>query len=182
MPFFMTLNLSVMTPAISIAPQKLISPSPCEKCRSPTLNFAPLTCTGRNTLLPRERFLMSQFPPCSGRPGIVRAPSLPIFAFREASAEPAWAFCSLGGCATMRSRCECVEMSSPSRLFHVERTSAEGAQPSIPGWMRPAKRTPGMWRELQKMPSKSQMAFALMATSALHDLLSLRNHIAYALG
>ena len=54
-----------------------------------------------------------------------------------------------------------VEISSASRLFHSARTSAEGAQPRIPGWMRPAKRTCGMWREEQKMPSKSQIAFAL---------------------
>jgi hypothetical protein len=104
---------------------------------------------------------MSQFPPCSGRPGIVLAPSLPIFSFKSPVAEPACTFFALGGSATVRLRWVCVEMSSPSRLFHNSRTSAEGAQPRIPGWMRPAKRTPGMWREEQKMPSKSQMAFAL---------------------
>lgn len=31
MPFFMTVNLMVMTPAISMAPQKLISPSPSDE-------------------------------------------------------------------------------------------------------------------------------------------------------
>lgn len=132
-PFFMTLNLIVITPAISIAPQNEISPSPCEKWRSPTLNFAPLTCTGKKTLLPRERFLISQLPPCSGRPGIVRAPSLPIFSFRSPSAEPACTDWGFGGSATTRPRCECVEMSSPSRLFHSARTSADGAQPRMPG-------------------------------------------------
>jgi hypothetical protein len=46
-PFLMTLKLMVITPAISMAPQKEISPSPCEKCRSPTENLAPGTWTGR---------------------------------------------------------------------------------------------------------------------------------------
>ena len=36
-----------------------------------------------------------------------------------------------------------VAISSASRLFHSARTSAEGAQPRIPGWMRPAKRDVG---------------------------------------
>jgi hypothetical protein len=40
-------------------------------------------------------------------------------------------------------------ISSPSRVFHVDRTSAEGAQPRIPGWMRPGNLTWGMWREEQ---------------------------------
>ena len=31
----------------------------------------------------------------------------------------------------------------------------------MPGWMRPANLTPGMWREEQLMPSKSQIALAL---------------------
>lgn len=135
MPFFMTLNLIVMTPAISMAPQKEISPSPWLKCKSPTLNFAPGTRTGRKTWEPRLRFLISQLPPCSGRPGIVRAPSRPIFSFKAASADPAWTDCGLGGSATVRPRCECVEMSSPSRWVHVSRTSGLGAQPRIPGWI-----------------------------------------------
>ena len=29
-----------------------------------------------------------------------------------------------------------------------------------PGWMRPGKRTPGMWRLVHQMPSNCQMAFA----------------------
>lgn len=71
-------------------------------------------------------------------------------------------------------------MSSPSRLFHSARISGEGAQPRIPGWIRPAKRTPGiLWcvsfhfdgqcrgRFIyclleQNMPSKSQMALAAL--------------------
>lgn len=167
MPFFMTLNLMAITPAISMAPQKEISPSPWLKCRSPTLNFAPLTCTGRKVLEPLPSVLMSQLPPCSGLPGIVLAPSLPIFSFTDASAEPAWTLVGLGGSATVRLRCVCVEINSPSRLFQSSRTSGEGAQPRTPGWIRPAKRTPGMCREEQKMPSKSQIALALVVRSVI---------------
>lgn len=47
-----------------------------------------------------------------------------------------------------------------SRSFQIFRSSCEGAVPINPGWIIPAKRTPGMWREEAKMPSKSQMAFA----------------------
>jgi hypothetical protein len=115
-----------------------------EKCRSPTLNLAPGTWTGRNTLLPRERFLMSQFPPCSGLPGIVLAPSRPTFSLMLPSPLPTCTLCGLGGSATTRSICEQDWISSPSRLFHSARISGEGAQPKIPGWIKPAKRTPGM--------------------------------------
>ena len=41
----------------------------CEKCMSPMLKLAPSTKTGKYTLQPLDRFLMSQFPPFS-RPGI----------------------------------------------------------------------------------------------------------------
>src|SRR6266511_4224541 len=41
-----------MKPPISIAPQKVISPSPWLKCRSPTESFAPRTCTGTRTREP----------------------------------------------------------------------------------------------------------------------------------
>ena len=45
MPFFMTVNLSVMTPAISMAPQKDISPSPSAggQCLSLERQFLKLT-------------------------------------------------------------------------------------------------------------------------------------------
>lgn len=92
--------------------------------------------------------------------GMVRAPSLPTFALVASAAEPAWTFCGSGGLATSR-LVVLAAISSPSRRFHSARTSADGAQPRIPGWMRPAKRTWGICREEQKMPSKSQMAFAL---------------------
>ena len=148
-------------PAISIAPQNEISPSPCEKCKSPTLNLAPLTWIGRYVLLPRLRFLISQFPPCSGLPGMVRAPSFPTFALISSEALPAWTFCGSGGWATTRLESVLALMSSPSRRFHSARISAEGAQPRMPGWIRPGKRTCGMCRDEQNMPSKSQIALAL---------------------
>ncbi|KAL3813670.1 hypothetical protein ACJIZ3_014938 [Penstemon smallii] len=68
---------SSRNPLISIAPQNVTSPSPCEKCISPVLRFAPSTNTGRYTFEPLLRFLMSQFPPFS-LPGIVLAASLAI--------------------------------------------------------------------------------------------------------
>lgn len=104
---------------------------------------------------------MSQFPPCSGRPGIVRAPSLPTFSAIEESPLPTWTLWGSGSFATSRPRCEQAFTSSDSRLFQVARISGEGAQPRMPGWMSPAKRTPGMWREEQNIPSKSQIALAL---------------------
>ena len=104
---------------------------------------------------------MSQLPPCSGRPGIVRAPSSPTRFATSAEADPAWAFWLNGGLATSRLRCVWVEISSPSRRFHSARISADGAQPRMPGWMSPGNRTWGMCREEQKMPSKSQIALAL---------------------
>lgn len=93
--------------------------------------------------------------------GIVRAPSLATFSLISSEALPAWVFVGFGGCATIRSSIVFAEISSPSRRFHSARTSAEGAHPKIPGWIKPAKRTCGMWREEQKIPSKSQIAFAL---------------------
>ena len=48
-----------------------------------------------------------------------------------------------GGCATILSNV--LELiSCDSRSFHLARTAALGAQPSIPGWMMPGKRTPGI--------------------------------------
>lgn len=128
-----------------------------EKWRSPTENLAPFTCTGRYTsscrqhsfwtilllgnltLLPLLKFLMSQFPPCSGRPnkyqhldsnleshmniipGIVLAPSRPTFVLISSDAEPACTFWGLGGWATILSSL-LAAINSPSRLFHVART------------------------------------------------------------
>ena len=154
-PSFMTVHLTVITPAISIAPQNEISPSPSvlffsprtllfgqmgggdvrEKCKSPTLNFAPGTCTGKYTLLPLDKFFISQLPPCSGLPGTVRAPSAAIFAAVASSAAPACAFVVRGGFATVRvvPLAAFSVINSASRRFHSAKISAEGAQPRIPG-------------------------------------------------
>ncbi|CFP65303.1 Uncharacterised protein [Bordetella pertussis] len=69
-------------PAISMAPQNVISPSPCDQWMSPIDRPPPLTYTGKYTREPRDRFLMSQLPPCS-RGGTVRHASAP--ALRAAS-------------------------------------------------------------------------------------------------
>jgi hypothetical protein len=53
-------------------------------------------------------------------------------------------------------------MSWLSRVFHVARSEAEGAVPIRPGWEMPAKRTPGMCRDVAYMPLKSQMALAAL--------------------
>lgn len=96
---------------------------------------------------------MSQLPPCSGRPGTVRAPSRPIFSARPASdvvlTPPGWQLCGSGGSATSRPSSLELAMSWPSRSFHVARTSGEGAQPRMPGWMSPANLTCGMCRDVQ---------------------------------
>lgn len=69
------------------------------------------------------------------------------------------------GKATSRSFSLLLATSSASRVFQVSRTSAEGAQPRMPGWMSPANLTWGMCRLEQKMPSKSQIALALFLGS-----------------
>lgn len=122
----------------------------------------------------------SQLPPCSGRPGTVLAPSLRIFSATASSAEPACALFASGGSATSRSASLDAAISSPSRLFHVAKTSAEGAHPRMPGWMSPANLTCGIWRDEQEMPSKSQIAFALWSRAARRGHgVSLLEHLLY---
>ena len=77
-----------------------------------------------------------------------------------------------------------VLISSDSRRFQSARTSAEGAQPRMPGWIRPGKRTCGIWREEAKMPSKSQIALALLGLLSQRKTYDLNMSIstAYALG
>src|SRR5690242_12911132 len=96
---------------------------------------------------PRDRFLISQFPPCS-RGGTVRAASLATRSYRAPFKEPRTAFFGLGKLASGGTRLGFVATSSDSRLFHLASKSAEGAQPIRPGCVRPAKRTPGMWRDV----------------------------------
>jgi hypothetical protein len=57
----MTEHFKSMKPDISIAPQNDTSPSPCEKCISPIDKLAPSTKTGKYTVHPRDKFLISQF-------------------------------------------------------------------------------------------------------------------------
>jgi hypothetical protein len=49
-----------MKPDISIAPQNDTSPSPCEKCISPIDKLSPSTKTGKYTVHPCYKFLISQ--------------------------------------------------------------------------------------------------------------------------
>lgn len=118
---------------------------------------------------------MSQLPPFS-RPGTVRAASaairshsgsLPALA-AQCPNLPSIAPLGLGSVASGRVAiteqsvfCAGVPSSATSarsRSFHMARSSAEGAVPMRPGWMSPAKRTPGRCREQQCTPSKSQQA------------------------
>ncbi len=89
---------------------------------------------------------MSQLPPCS-RGGTVRAPSAATFARTSPLAVPQWAVAPNGGAASGGTRFGSVAMKSSSRLFQVSSSFWSGRQPIRPGWMRPAKRTPGTWRE-----------------------------------
>ncbi len=97
---------------------------------------------------------------------MVLAPSRPTFSVRVLSALPAWTLRGWGletvsclnmvrgnsrathGRATSRSSVFAA-ISSASRVFHFSSTSADGAQPRMPGWMRPANLTWGMWRLVQ---------------------------------
>jgi len=42
----------------------------------------------------------------------------------------------------------CSAIKAASRLFQVASISDDGAVPMRPGWEIPAKRTPGMWRDV----------------------------------
>jgi len=55
-----------------------------------------------------------------------------------------------------------LSTSAFSRVFHLFSSSCDGAQPIRPGCGMPANFTPGMWRELAKMPCRSQMALAAL--------------------
>ncbi|MNG20618.1 hypothetical protein D3C84_1048890 [compost metagenome] len=55
-----------------------------------------------------------------------------------------------------------VSISSCSRRFQSPSITGSGRQPINPGWIRPAKLTPGMCLELVNMPLKSQMAFCAL--------------------
>lgn len=57
---------------------------------------------------------------------------------------PTYAPIGSGGNATAGMAFVCAAMSSPSRLFQVASSSADGAVPIKPGWDTPANRTPGI--------------------------------------
>ena len=92
-------------------------------------------------------FLMSQLPPCS-RGGMVRAASPAAWRSASPVRPPSWQPSSSGGSASGGTRFGSVAISARSRLFHVASSSWLGAVPISPGWVTPAKRTPGMWREV----------------------------------
>jgi len=89
---------------------------------------------------------MSQLPPCS-RGGTVRAPSAAILALTSPLARPACAVAANGGAASGGTRSGSVAMNAISRVFQVSSSFGSGRQPIRPGWIRPAKFTPGTWRE-----------------------------------
>src|ERR1700681_670712 len=96
---------------------------------------------------PLDRVLMSQLPPCS-RGGTVRAASLDTLSNMAPFSDPRTAFLGLGKLARDGTRLGLVDTNSDSRLFHLLSRSCEGAHPMRPGCVRPAKRTPGIWREV----------------------------------
>src|SRR3954466_5765888 len=163
-----------MKPGISMAPQKVISPSPWAKCRSPMENSPPDTKTGMKTRLPTPRSLMSTLPPCS-RGGMVRQASAAARSKSAPLSLPSSASFGSGGSASAGT-CGALGVAPPcagtspvtrsglrsinacSRRFHSASRSAEGAQPKRPGWELPMNRTPGTCRELVQMPSRSQIA------------------------
>ena len=100
-----------MNPPISIAPQNVISPSPWEKCRSPTERFAPSTKTGYKTLVPLVKFLMSCLPPFS-RGGAVRAASAAARVNSAPLREPRTAESGSGGGANGGTRFGSVSISA----------------------------------------------------------------------
>src|ERR1700743_2474213 len=101
---------------------------------------------------------MSQLPPCS-RGGTVRAPSAPILALTSPLAWPACAVAANGGLAKPGTRVGLVAIKAASRSFQVLSIFGSGRQPIRPGWIRPAKLTPGMWRDEVERALVSQLAF-----------------------
>src|SRR6202011_676527 len=101
---------------------------------------------------------MSQLPPCS-RGGTVRAPSAAILALTSPLAWPAWVVGANGGLARPGTRVGLVAISAASRAFQLASIFGSGRQPIRPGWIRPAKLTPGTWREWVYRPEISQIDF-----------------------
>lgn len=64
-----------------------------------------------------------------------------------------------GGLATPVSWSGLAAMNAVSRSFHRSSSLGSGRQPIRPGWTRPAKETPGTWRDDVYMPLMSQIDF-----------------------
>src|ERR1700722_3960105 len=101
---------------------------------------------------------MSQLPPCS-RGGTVRAPSALILALTSPLARPAWVVAAKGGLASGGTRVGLVAISAFSRSFHIDSIFGSGRQPIKPGCTRPAKFTPGTWRDEVNMTLMPQVDF-----------------------
>ncbi len=101
---------------------------------------------------------MSQLPPCS-RGGTVRAPSPAALSRSAPCNAPMCAVLGAGGFASGGTRLGLVSISACSRRFQVSSSFLSGRQPIRPGWISPAKFTPGIWRDEVNMPWKSQMDF-----------------------
>ena len=114
--------------------------------------------TGARTVPPRDRSLMSQLPPCS-RGGTVRAPVAAAWSRASPCSLPMCAVAAKGGFASGGTRSGCVAIKSISRLFHVSSMAGSGRQPISPGWISPAKFTPGICRDEVYRPWKSQIDF-----------------------
>ncbi len=89
----------------------------------------------------------------------MRAPSAAALARASPVILPMWAVPANGGLARPGTRSGSVAISAFSRSFHMSSMGLSGRQPMRPGWIRPAKFTPGIWRELVNMPLKSQIDF-----------------------
>ena len=100
---------------------------------------------------------MSWLPPFS-RGGAVRAPSPATRSKSAPVSEPRIAESGSGGKASGGTRFGSVAIRSPSRLFHVFSSSADGAVPMRPGWTMPVNFTPGMCRDVHSPPRKSHTA------------------------
>ena len=90
----------------------------------------------------------------------MRAPSAAVLAL--ASPFSLAGMCAVGangGLARPGTRVGLVAISAASRSFQVASSFGSGRQPIRPGWIRPAKFTPGMWRDEVYMPLMSQIDF-----------------------
>ena len=131
-----------MNPPISIAPQKVISPSPWEKCRSPIDRFAPVDehrVEHPGALGEVLDVLVAAVLPRRGGP-------------RRLAGDPvelgAGQLPRIGAVRQRRQRQRrhpvgSVAISACSRAFHLASSSADGAVPISPGCIDPDERDAG---------------------------------------